>query len=319
MPVAPDDRLLTKVARLYHEDGCSQFDVADRLGLSQAKVSRLLKEAKARGIVTVTVTSPVGVHTDLEADLEAAFELSEAIVVESAADGDQLLRDLGAAAARHLETTLRPGMVLGISSWSDALRATVDAMKPVNTLNGLKVVQILGGVGDPDAERHATELARTLALTVRGEAALLPVPGVVASAAARDVLSDEPSVRRALDLFPTVSVALVGIGAVEPSPRLARSGNVFSDDELADLEQRGAVGDICLRFFDDAGIPLVGPLADRVLGMDLATLAGVPRRIAVAAGERKLSAIAGALRGGLLTQLVTDQRTAEALLEHPAG
>ncbi len=151
MPVAPDDRLLVKVARLYHEDGCSQFDVAARLGLSQAKVSRLLKEAKARGIVTVTVSSPIGVHTDLEGDLETAYGLSEAIVVDTTAEGDQLLRDLGAAAARHLETTLRQGMVLGISSWSDALRATVDAMKPVNSLNGLKVVQILGGVGDPDA------------------------------------------------------------------------------------------------------------------------------------------------------------------------
>ncbi len=314
MPVAPDDRLLVKVARLYHEDGCSQFDVAGRLGLSQAKVSRLLKEAKTRGIVTVTVTSPVGVHTDLEGELEAAFGLSEAIVVDTSAEGDELLRHLGAAAARHLETTLRPGMVLGISSWSDALRATVDAMKSVNSLNGLKVVQILGGVGDPDAERHATELARTLALTVRGEAALLPVPGVVGSPAARDVLSEDPSVRRVLDLFGGVSVALVGIGAVEPSPRLARSGNVFSAEELADLEQRGAVGDICLRFFDADGTPLPGPLADRVIGMDLPTLAAVPRRIAVAAGDRKLAAITGALRGGLLTQLVTDCRTAEALL-----
>jgi len=264
--------------------------------------------------VRLIVKAPLGVHTDLEDAIEATFGIAEAIVVDSSDDDRQLLRDLGRAAALHLESTLRGDDVIGISSWSDSLVATVDAMRPVTSLQHVQVVQILGGVGDPVAERHATELARRMAELVRGHAVLLPVPGVVGSAEARTIIEHDAHVRRALDLFPKVTVALVGIGTLEPSPLLARSGNVFSADELAAVGDLGGVGDVCLRFFDAAGAPVATALGGRVIGMGLAAIRAVPRTIAVAGGPRKQAAIAGALRGGLVTHLVTDRVTAEALV-----
>jgi DNA-binding transcriptional regulator LsrR (DeoR family) len=187
-------------------------------------------------------------------------------------------------------------------------------MRPSQRGKSTRVVQILGGVGNPSAEVHATQLTRRLAGLIGGEATLLPAPGVVGSKKARDVLLADRFVRGALDLFPAVTLALVGIGALEPSRALASSGNVFSPEELKTLAARGAVGDICLRFFDRAGRQVVTGLNERVISMELDQLRAVRRVIGVAGGRRKSTAIRGALAGKLVTVLVTDLVCAEQLL-----
>ena len=138
-------------------------------------------------------------------------------------------------------------------------------------------MQILGGIGNPGAEVHATQLTRRLANLLGGVATLLPAPGAVGSADARRVMLKDRYVQEAMALFKSITLALVGIGAVEPSKLLAASGNVFSAQELKSLSDRGAVGDICLRFFDAAGAPVATPLNDRVIGIELAELKRVER------------------------------------------
>lgn len=311
-------RLMAKVARLYHVQGLRQVEITERLHIHQSTVSRLLKRAENEGIIRITFTAPTGLHADLEDALQTTFALREAIVVDSIEDEDQIVRDLGAAAAFHLETTLRPADVIGISSWSAALLAMVEAMHPNPRAAGAGVVQILGGIGNPGAEKHATQLTRRLAALLGGSATLLPAPGAVGSAEAKRVMLKDRYVQEAVALFRTVTVALVGIGAVEPSKLLASSGNIFSPHELRQLARRGAVGDICLRFFDDAGHPVVTPLNDRVISMDLETLRRVPRVVGIAAGRRKTAAIRGALAGRWINTLITDRGTAERLLKSAA-
>jgi DNA-binding transcriptional regulator LsrR (DeoR family) len=305
--------LIARVARLYHQCDLNQSQIAERLGLSQAKVSRLLRQAVECDIVRITVRTPAGVHPELEEAIEREYGIPEVIVVDTSTDEQRMLRDLGSAAAAHLETIVRSGDVIGISSWSDTLRTTVEAMAPMRSVRDVTVVQVLGGVGDPVAETHATEVARRLADVLRGEVVLLPVPAVVGTSEARQVLEQDGHVSRAIDLFGRVSIALVGIGTLDPSPLLARSGNVFSRDELAAVGELGGVGDLCLRFFDRDGRPVPSELDDRVLGIDLDSVAAVPRCVAVAGGRRKHAAIEAALRGGLITHLVTDRSSAEVL------
>jgi DNA-binding transcriptional regulator LsrR (DeoR family) len=311
-------RLMAKVARLYHVQGLRQVEITERLHIHQSTVSRLLKRAEQEGIVRITLTTPKGLHTDLEDALQTTFSLREAIVVDSIDDEDQLVKDLGAASAFYLETTLKPTDVVGISSWSAALLAMVESMRPSPRAAGASVVQILGGIGNPGAEAHATQLTRRLAQLLSGPATLLPAPGVVGSPDARRVMLKDRYVLEAVELFRTVTVALVGIGAVEPSKLLARSGNVFSPHELRQLSRRGAVGDICLRFFDQRGEPVSTPLNDRVISMELDALHRVPRVVGIAGGRRKTAAIRGALAGRWINVLITDRLTAERLLA-PAG
>ena len=315
MSRADELRLLTRIARLYYEHNHTQAEIAAQLDLSQARVSRLLNTAKDEGIVRISVAVPRATYPQLEEALEAQFGLKEAIVVDSVADDeDQLFRDIGSAAAFYVETTLKQREVLGISSWSATLLAMVDAMHPFNRDTQAKVVQILGGVGNPAAEVHATQLAQRLAQLVRGETFLLPAPGIVGSAEARQVLLSDPFVTEAIRLMDEVTIALVGIGSLEPSTLLTDSGNIFSDRDIDRLAELGAVGDICQRFFDADGKPVDSPVDDRVIGMGFDQMSRVPRVVGAAGGARKTEAIWAAAIGGWINVLVTDRATAERLL-----
>jgi len=307
-------RLMAKVARLYYGEGLSQAEITARLDIHQSTVSRLLSRAQKAGIVRITLAAPSGLHSELEDAVQAAYGLREAIVVDSIEQEDQIVRDLGAAAAFYLETTLKSKDVVGISSWSAALLATVEAMHPNPRAKGARVVQILGGIGHPGAELHATLLTRRMADLLSGTATLLPAPGAVGSVEAKQIMLKERYVLEAIALFKSITVALVGIGAVEPSRLLASSGNVFSNQELESLSAHGAVGDICLRFFDAEGTPVVTPLNDRVIAIELEDLKRANRVVAIAGGRRKTAAIRGALQGHWINVLITDKATAERLV-----
>jgi DNA-binding transcriptional regulator LsrR (DeoR family) len=291
-----------------------QVQITDRLNIHQSTVSRLLRRAEKEGIVRITLTMPSGLHPELEDALQSGYGLREAIIVETVDREDHIVRDLGAAAAFYLETTLKARDVVGISSWSAALLAMVESMHPSPRAAGAHVVQILGGIGNPSAELHATQLTRRLANLVGGAATLLPAPGAVGSADARRVMVQDRYVQEATALFKSISIALVGIGAVTPSKILAASGNVFSAKELKSLSDRGAVGDICLRFFDANGAPVITPLNDRVIAIELSELTRVDRVVGIAGGRRKFAAIRGALRGRRINVLITDRNTAERLV-----
>jgi len=315
MPRIDELRLIARVARMYYEWEKSQAEIARQLGLSQATVSRLLSRSKEEGIIRISVNLPNGVYTELEETLVKKFGLQDAIVVDSLEDNERMIqRDLGAATAYYLESAIRPNEVIGISSWSATLLAMVDALHPAPRKPGVKVVQILGGVGSPSVEAHATRLTSRMAQLVNGEAIYLPVSGVLATEAARDILVADEVVQQAITLFDHVTTALVGIGAIDPSPLLAQSGNIFAPQELDLLRQEKAVGDILLRFFDENGKLVETGLEKRVISMSLEQLSKVSRAVGVAGGSRKYAAILGALRGRWINILVTDHFTASRLV-----
>jgi DNA-binding transcriptional regulator LsrR (DeoR family) len=154
-----------------------------------------------------------------------------------------------------------------------------------------------------------------MAQLVNGEAIYLPVAGVLSTSAARDILMADDVTLQAVRLFDNVTTALVGIGAIDPSPLLAQSGNIFSPQELDLLRSKQAVGDILLRFYDRNGSLVETGLEKRVISMTLDQLSKVNRAVGVAGGSRKYIGILGALRGRWINLLVTDHFTAERLVK----
>lgn len=312
-------RLMAKVARMYYVQGIRQQGITDRLQIHQSTVSRLLKRAREANLVRFSVTSPPGIFSDLEDQLVAKFSLKDVVVVDSPSEDDPLVRDLGAATAFYLETTVKPGARIGISSWSRSLFAMVDALHPGDYCKSGKVIQILGGVGNVGLQQEAMYLAQRLAALIGATAVLLQAPAVVASPEARRVLTREPMMREAVEHFDRLDLALVGIGAMEPSRLLANSGNVFSPDERQELSRIGAVGDICFRFFNAHGEPIKSSLMQRVIGIEPASLKRAGRVVGVAGGRKKIEAIHAALLGKWIDVLITDRRTAESLANEGSG
>jgi DNA-binding transcriptional regulator LsrR (DeoR family) len=306
-------RLMAKVARMYYIQELNQQAITEKLQLHQSTISRILKKARTLNLVRFSIATPPGTFADLEEQLTSRFDLKDAVVVDCPAEGEAMVRDLGAALAYFLETTLKPGKIVGISSWSRSLFAMVDALHPGDYCADGKVVQILGGVGNVGSEFQAIHLAQRLAGSIGAKPVLLQSPAIVGSPEARRVLSRDSAVQEASSLFEKLDLALVGIGSLEPSRMLAASGNILSCEERANLQRMGAVGDICFRYFDADGKAIKSPLMKRVIGIDLPELRSCRRVVGVAGGAQKAHAILGALRGNLVDVLITDQRTAAAL------
>ena len=310
-----EQRLITKIAKMYYEWNLNQTDIAKQLGISQATVSRLFKRAREEGIIRISVNVPAGVNAELEGKLIQKYGLKDAIVVDVLRDDEnQMMHDLGSAAAYYVENLIKDHEIIGISSWSSTLLAMIDAMHPVPGKKGVSVVQILGGVGNPSAEMHAARLTSRMANLVNGSVVFLPAPGIVGTEASLNVLMEDQYVQEAIGLFRRVTLALIGIGAVEPSRLLTLSGNIFSQEEQDYLRSHGAVGDILLRFYDVNGIPVESSFNQRVISMQLEQLRHVDRSVGIVGGIRKYQAVLGALNGRWINVLITDRTTADKLV-----
>jgi DNA-binding transcriptional regulator LsrR (DeoR family) len=144
---------------------------------------------------------------------------------------------------------------------------------------------------------------------------LLPTPALVSRPALRRALMKDSAIGDVMKSWKELDLALVGIGSLEPSPLLRQSGNALTDAEQDQLRGAGAVGDVCLRFFDEDGVVLDTPLDQRVVSISPGDLRQVSRRIGVAGGANKYRAIRAALRGGWVNVLITDLDTARGLAE----
>jgi len=310
-----EQRLLVKVSKMYYEEGLAQDDIILRLNLSRSKISRLLQQARDEGIVQITVTTPRHMFSDLENRLEKQYGLYEAIVVETHSNDsrENIIHELGVAGAGYLERSLGATTTLGIS-WGSTLCSMVAALH-TKRLPKTKVVQIIGGLGQPEAEVHATDLCHRLARSLGSQLTLLPVPGIVATQNARNVLLSDLYVKQAIEMFSHLDMAFVGIGAPVADSVLIRDSSILSRAELDSLLQNSAVGDIALRFFDSQGQRVQSEIDQRVIGITFEQLKRIRRVVGIAGGPEKFQAILGALRGKLVNVLITDSKNAEKLLQ----
>lgn len=323
MPMdAEHQRLVTKVALLYHHHGMKQTEIAKRIGMSQPQVSRLLESAQAMRIVRTTVVVPEGLHAELEGALEARFGLRDAHVTEVSdhEDEDAVTRDLGRALAQRLPSMLSGSSIVGFTSWSRSLRAAVSDLTPLPDSTVTQVVEMLGDVGDPALQHEAAQSTLTFAQLLGAEPLFLRVPGVATSVAMRDgLLMHDPHAQEALEQLNHLDVALSGVAGCNATGALGPGDNFFTEEQFAFARSLGAVGQVNLRFIAADGTPVRSELDSLVIGVTLEQLMRTPMRIGVAGGASKREAILAALRGKWLNVLVTDVDMARWLLEQPGA
>ena len=308
-------KFLFKIAKAYYEDDLTQEQIGKRFSLSRVKVSRMLQRAREDRIVQITVIPPQASNADLECRLADRYGLDEATVISpSGNDTATIVRELGPAAVACLLRCLQGDEVLGLT-WGTTLLSVVASLRS-QSWPEMTVVQMLGGLGRPEADVYGADLARRAAEALGARLRWVPAPGIVASKMVRDALLADAQISGTLELGAGADVALVGIGRPTPGSVVIESG-ILSEGELASLQARGAVGDIALRFFDANGRPVEHEIDDRIIGLDLGQIRNIPRVIGVAGGAQKYEAIRAVLRGNLIDVLVTDEENAHRLLADP--
>lgn len=299
-----DDALMARVAWLYYNDGRTQSEIGDRLNLSRIKVSRMLDQGREAGLIQIRVNSLHHGCLEAEAALRRRFGLADCRVVP-ATDHGALNARLGDAAAQFMMQALRPGQMLAVG-WGHTVGQAIGKLGHFARQHDIGLVTLTGGVQSYiDGVRSANWGSGVY---------IVPSPLVVGSPDLAAALAAERSIATLLDMARRADVKLVGIGGVTAASTVVAQG-VVTSAEIEPLRRMGAVGDILCRFYDAGGAPVDLDLHSRVVGLDLATLKGSGQVVAVAGGAEKAAPILGALSGGLLDVLITDETTAGLLLQ----
>jgi DNA-binding transcriptional regulator LsrR (DeoR family) len=303
--------LLVEMARLYYEEDLTQAEIAKRLKVSKATVSRALKEAHQNKLVEVVIHYPISTEPALASALVERFNLKEAYVLAgSHRDYKSLVQSVGQLAARVVEKYLRDGTTLAVSL-GQAVAATVESLQIIEPMH----IRITSTHGQSDKDLiEGSSVIRTLASLFGNDVRIIPSPLMLKNEEICHVVKQEHAVREALDLAEHADLALVGIGAPNPEVSALLLNKYVKLEDLQRLAAEGAVGDVCAVQFDDQGNILDVDMNRRIVTIDILRLRDIPVVIGVSAGMPKANAILGALRGHYVNILVTDANVARYLL-----
>ena len=317
MAAPRDTAVVVRAARLYYEQGRSQTEVAQELGLSRSNVSRILAQAHDRGIVEITIHDPDGPprrDEALEAALRATFSLAEAHVVSAprATAMESVARE-GAAVITARAATVRS---IGVS-WGQTVQNVVERLETLHPRPTPQVLPLVGGHSTLDQFDSGESVLKVLASRLGATPRTLYAPAVLESATAVATLRGESSIGTVLAAAAQVELALVGIGSMgmHSSPHILELMKLTEAERAAFAVQQ-PVGDVCGRFVDAHGMPLGTPTDQRVLAVTFSELLRIPDVLGVAAGAEKAPGVLGVLRSGAIDTAVFDVDLAREVLAH---
>ena len=312
----PDRELMTyQAAAMHYRDGQTMESVARRFGVSRSTVSRLLKEAKDAGIVTITVAEPTTRNEDVQR-LERIFDV-DVVSIPTAPDADEaaVLDSVARAAAGVLTGWVSerpPGLVVGIA-WGRTLSKVVAELDLVPC--GAVVVQMNGAVNPvTSGQPYAGEILSAAARAWRGKVMHFPVPAFFDFTETKDAMWRERSVRHVLKAQDQLDIAVFGVGALSSGTQSqVYVGGYLLPEDVVSLLEAGVVGDVNTVMLRADGTFEGIELNSRASGMSPDRLRAVDRRLCVAAGSARTAAVLAALRAGLVTTLVADSGLVGAL------
>jgi deoxyribonucleoside regulator len=303
---------IVEAARLYYQLDYSQQEIAKRLEVSRPTVSRLLRQAKAEGIVQITINDPTEDNALLALRLERAYGLRKAIVVPVPEFDEPIIKEhVGKAAAQYLYDVVKDGDIIGLT-WGTTLYHVALELKP-KQVKGVQVVQLKGGVSLSETNTYASEILHLFGKAYDTLPHHLPIPAIVDHPAVKQAIETDRHIRRVLELGKQANIALFTVGSLVSESLLFRLG-YFSEEERNAIHET-AVGDISSRFFDKDGNICIESVNERTIGIELDDLKQKEQSILTAGGPKKVMAIHAALKARFANVLITDSFTAKELLQ----
>ncbi|QJC52969.1 sugar-binding transcriptional regulator [Paenibacillus albicereus] len=303
---------IVEAARLYYQMDFSQQDIAKKLGVSRPTVSRFLQQAKAEGIVQITIHDPQENNDLVCRQLEKRFGLDRAIVVSTPSHEDAVVKKyIAEAAASHLYETVAEGDTIAVT-WGSTLFEVAQRL-PLKSVRDVKVVQLNGGLSYSETNTFASEIVHLFAGAFNTSPHLLPLPAIVDQPLVKRAIEADRHIAKILEMGRQANIAVFTVGVPTADSLLVRA-NYLSAAELDIVHQAGK-GDICSRFIDIDGNICLAELDDRTIGIRLEELRSKQHAVLVAGGIAKADAVYAALKGGYPSTVVTDAFTARHLLE----
>ena len=303
---------IMRVARKYYELHRGQLEISKEEGVSKSTISRMLHKAIELGYVKIRGEYPLESVGEIAEQMKELFHLKDVFITPNVIDDESItLNDTCRAFADRLDRYIHDDCIVGVS-WGKTLNCLSEYINKIQAKN-IKVVQLNGGVSKHTIPTGAGRIVDAVTKAGKGTGYMFPVPALVDSKEIFDVLKKDSTINNVLNMAKEAEVTIFSIGAVEKTSILYEVG-YLDDNDFEQLKKADAAGDIALRFFDIQGNIANENLNERVVGLALEDFKDKKYNIAITVGERKAVGILGALRGGYVNVLYTDEKTARKVL-----
>lgn len=301
-----------RVCYLYYERGLTQQEIAKTLGINRLRVSRILRQARSDGTVTVSINFR-GFFPEMEAALRIVHRGVQ-FVISDPLDGsfEEARHSIAATAAEYLNAALSPNERIAIGC-GRTLRETADLMSA--HLPDALFIPLIGGQQGLGLDVHANSIAERMAEQTGAQARRVFSPALAANNDERNILAGTPSIAATLDEASAAHTCLFSVeDPTRPDSTLSLAG-YHTEEDLDALRAENAVCDVLsIMFLNSKGERCGQGISDRSVSITPEQFRAIPRKVCLAGGRTKHTAIAMALKLNLVDVLITDAETATSLL-----
>lgn len=301
-----------RAAWLYYVANNTQDEIAQKMEVSRQSAQRLVSLAMQEGLIKFRLDHPIASCMDLAQSIKQRYDLDycEVTLVDPASNDPAL--GIAQVAAAEIEKYLqRKAPIIIALGTGKEIRGAVYDMSPIHCPQH-KFVSLVGSLA-PDGSANFNDPLTRIGDLTQAPRHPFSVPVVASTKQERDIIRALKPIQRNIQLAHSADVAFIGIGEMNDAPPMMTDGFI-SWEELKKLQEAGAVGEIIGWAFDHEGKVIQGLTNDRVTSVPLEQPPAMPT-IGVARGRNKLAAIRAALLGRWITGLITDEDTAQALLD----
>ena len=316
MDAVNKEETMLAASSMYYLQDVKMETIASHLHMSRSTVSRLLKQARASGLVEITLRPTPTKAPGVGQQISHRFGVETYVVpVRDSAPEAERLEQVAKATARMVSGWFDSDMIMGVA-WGTTLAEVARQLTSKPTRNST-IVQLNGAANNrTSGDDYVGDLISRFGDAFDARVLLFPVPAFFDYAETREAMWRERSVSRVLEEQRRADIVLFSIGAVAGEvPSHVYSAGYLESEDIETLASEGVVGDVCTVFLRADGSYEDLSLNERATGPTPAELKRVPRRVCTVAGEAKAVPLLAALRTGVITHLVIDEQTASKLVD----
>jgi len=304
---------LALIAQMYYEEGKNQQEISEETGINRSAISRLMTEARAKGIVDIKINYPWR-DRDLEEKVKNTFPQLKKVYIPTCTDPgyETMLKTLGYFSAKYFHDKVKKGMIVGLA-WGKAIHEMIENIQ--NSPLDIEIVQITGATGHEGLIKDGPLLTRLLSEKLSCPCQYLHVPFIVDNQMLSEAMKKEKVIHETLQYAKKSDFTFTGLGSTKEGLYTLKETGYITDKEWVEIKKTGAVGDYLGVHYNIKGEVLDISINKRLIGNNPDDLKDVANRVAIAGDKRKAEAILGGINGHFFNTLITDNFTAERLLE----
>lgn len=316
--------LILKAAYLYYVNGLTQRSVAEQLDISVPTVSRLLDKAKNEKIVEFVIKDPYTHCIELGETIKKNFKLKDVIIAPTvdtrslnitSNDADYVRKLVALEGARYLQRVIKHCDVLGIG-WGKTVYEMINYLNPSQKVDAT-FVTLHGSIPSIEDDLDVRTLVSRISKAFCGKNYSFITEGIMESPDLLNLIKSSKNIRRIYKMLKNINISICSVGSFYPylDSNLAKP-EFMSNEELTHLQEKGVVGDIVLRFYNNEGQECESDLKNRVVAIDLYDFKKIPSKIIIASGTRKTYPVVCALKGKLANILIVDYQLGKSILNY---